>query len=59
MTPILDSFGFRSAGQVIFGPGRAADLPELVAAWGARALVVTGTRPGRHGALIAALPMPA
>ena len=59
MTPIRDSFGFRSAGQVIFGGGRAADLPELVAAWGARALVVTGTRPDRHGPLIAALPMPA
>ncbi len=35
-------FDFATAQQVLFGSGRAAELPALVAARGARALLVTG-----------------
>ena len=59
MTPPGPSFDFATAGRIVFGPGRADDLPMLVAGLGTRALVCTGTKPERHRALIDALPVPA
>jgi len=53
------SFDFASAGRVVFGAGRAAELPVLIQGWGTRAFVCTGGRPERCGELISALPMPA
>lgn len=55
----LPAFGFATAGQVLFGVGRAAELPGIVEGLGARALVCTGASPGRHAALLAALGLPA
>jgi len=52
------SFDFATAHRVVFGPGRATELPALIDGWGSRALVVTGTRPDRHQELLGALPMP-
>ncbi|HEY5882170.1 MAG TPA: iron-containing alcohol dehydrogenase [Nakamurella sp.] len=51
------SFEFATAARVVFGPGRALDLPAMLDGWGDRAVVLTGSRPERHGDLIAALPM--
>jgi alcohol dehydrogenase class IV len=50
-------FEFATTARVVFGPGRSADLPALVNGWGERVVVVTGSRPDRHRALIEALPM--
>ena len=50
-------FEFATAGRVVFGAGRATELPALVGGWGERAVVLTGSRPDRHASLIAALPM--
>ena len=55
----IPPFGFGTAARVLFGAGRAAELPALVANWGGRALVVTGAKPERHNHLIRELPMPA
>ena len=49
------SFGFATAGRIVFGPGCSAELPDLVSGWGSRALVCTGSRPERHRNLIEAL----
>lgn len=57
MTPGA-SFEFATAARVLFGPGRAAELPALVDGLGSRALVCTGARPERHEGLIQSLPMP-
>ena len=57
MTPAFPSFDFASAGRVVFGAGRASELPALTQHWGARAFVCTGGRPERHGELISALPV--
>ena len=54
-----EAFEFATAGRVIFGAGRAAELPVLLAAYGSRALVCTGARPERHAGLLAGLGMPA
>lgn len=51
------SFTFGTANRIVFGAGRAAELPSLIQGWGRKALVCTGTRPERHHELIAALPM--
>ncbi|WP_420124698.1 iron-containing alcohol dehydrogenase [Nakamurella sp.] len=50
-------FEFATAGRVVFGAGRATELPALVGGWGERAVVLTGSRPDRHASLITALPM--
>jgi alcohol dehydrogenase class IV len=52
------AFDFGTAGRVIFGPGRAAELGPLIGGWGSRALVCTGSRPETHRELLATLPMP-
>lgn len=51
------SFEFATAARIVFGAGTALELPSMVDGWGARAVVLTGSRPDRHGELIAALPM--
>jgi alcohol dehydrogenase class IV len=52
-------FEFATAGRVIVGPGRAAELPDVVAALGSRVLVCTGGSPQRHAGLLAGLSVPA
>jgi alcohol dehydrogenase class IV len=54
-----EPFEFATAGRVIFGAGRSAELPALLAGWGSRALVCTGASPERHAGLLAGLGMPA
>lgn len=41
--------------RISFGPGRAADVPEIVAGLGSRVLVVTGSTPARVESVIAPL----
>ncbi|HTX27327.1 MAG TPA: iron-containing alcohol dehydrogenase [Streptosporangiaceae bacterium] len=41
------------------GPGRAAELPGVLAGLGSRVLVCTGANPERHGGLLAGLGLPA
>jgi alcohol dehydrogenase class IV len=52
------SFEFATAGRIIVGAGRAAELPGLVAGLGSRVLVFTGASPARHEGLLAGLPLP-
>jgi alcohol dehydrogenase class IV len=42
----------------VFGAGRASELDVLTAGAGSRALVCTGSRPGRHQALVERLGLP-
>ncbi len=58
MTAAQPAFDFGTAGRVIFGPGRAAELGTLIRGWGSRALVCTGSRPAAHRELLASMPMP-
>jgi alcohol dehydrogenase class IV len=43
----MTSFEFATATRLVFGPGTAARLPELCRPFGTRALIVTGSNPGR------------
>jgi len=52
-------FDFATAGRILAGAGRAAELPEVLAGLGSRVLVCTGTSPGRHAGLLAGLGLPA
>jgi alcohol dehydrogenase class IV len=52
-------FEFATAGRVLFGAGRAAELPAVLAGLGTRVLVCTGKDPARHAGLLAGLGMPA
>ena len=52
-------FEFGTAGRIIAGPGRAAELPGVLAGLGSRVLVCTGGNPQRHAGLLAGLGMPA
>ncbi|MGH3192366.1 MAG: iron-containing alcohol dehydrogenase [Streptosporangiaceae bacterium] len=52
-------FEFATANRMLFGPGRAAELPGVLAGLGTRVLVCTGKDPARHAALLAGLGMPA
>jgi len=52
-------FEFATAGKIVAGAGRAAELPGLVAGLGSRVLVCTGADPSRHGGLLAGLGLPA
>jgi len=52
-------FEFATAGRVIVGPGRAAELAGVVAGLGSRVLVCTGASPERHAELLAGLDVPA
>jgi alcohol dehydrogenase class IV len=51
-------FEFATAARIIAGPGRAAELPALLANLGSRVLVCTGASPTRHAALLATLNQP-
>ena len=53
------TFEFATAGRVLFGAGRAAELPGVLAGLGTRVLVCTGKDPARHAGLLAGLGMPA
>ena len=55
----MEAFEFATAGRVLVGADRSADLPALLAACGTRALVCTGASPDRHAELLAGLGMPA
>jgi alcohol dehydrogenase class IV len=48
-------FEFATAGRIMVGPGRAAELPGVLAGLGSRALVCTGADPQRHAGLLAGL----
>jgi alcohol dehydrogenase class IV len=51
-------FEFATAGRIIAGAGRVAELPELLAGLGSRVLVCTGANPARHAGLLAGLGLP-
>ena len=48
-------FDFATAGRILFGSGTLARVPDVVAEFGGRALIVTGSRPERAAALCSAL----
>src|SRR5215472_16985509 len=52
-------FEFATAGTIVAGAGRAAELPGITAGLGSRVLVCTGADPARHGGLLAGLGLPA
>ena len=53
------SFEFATAGRIMAGAGRAAELPGVLAGLGSRVLVCTGANPDRHADLLAGLAQPA
>jgi alcohol dehydrogenase class IV len=53
------TFEFATAGRIMVGPGRAAELPGVLAGLGSRVLVCTGADPERHAGLLAGLGLPA
>jgi alcohol dehydrogenase class IV len=53
------AFEFATAGRIIVGTGRVAELPGVLAGLGSRALVCTGANPARHEGLLAGLGLPA
>jgi alcohol dehydrogenase class IV len=55
----MAAFEFATAGRIVAGPGRAAELPDVLAGLGSRVLVCTGANPARHAGLLAALGLPA
>ncbi len=52
-------FEFATAGRIMAGAGRAAELPGVLAGLGSRVLVCTGANPERHADLLADLGLPA
>jgi alcohol dehydrogenase class IV len=52
-------FEFATAGRILVGHGRAAELPEVLAGLGSRVLVCTGADRARHAGLLAGLGLPA
>jgi alcohol dehydrogenase class IV len=55
----MTAFEFATAGRILAGAGRAAELPGLLAGLGSRVLVCTGANPARHAGLLAGLGLPA
>jgi alcohol dehydrogenase class IV len=55
----MAGFEFATAGRVLVGAGRSAELPALLAGHGTRVLVCTGANPDRHAELLAGLSLPA
>ncbi len=53
------TFEFATAGRIMAGTGRAAELPGVLAGLGSRVLVCTGANPARHAGLLAGLGLPA
>jgi alcohol dehydrogenase class IV len=54
----VTAFEFATAGRIIVGAGRSAELPGVLAGLGSRVLVCTGADPGRHGELLGGLGLP-
>jgi alcohol dehydrogenase class IV len=54
----MRAFEFATAGRILVGIGRAAELPEVLAGLGSRVLLCTGANPARHAGLLAGLEMP-
>ena len=54
----MTGFEFATAGRILAGPGRAAELPGVLAGLGSRVLVCTGANPERHASLLADLGLP-
>jgi alcohol dehydrogenase class IV len=54
----MTGFEFTTAGRIIVGSGRVAELPAIVTGLGRRVLVCTGASPSRHDRLLAGLPGP-
>jgi len=52
---VSSAFDLALPPRISFGPGRAADVPEIVAGLGSRVLVVTGSTPARVESVIAPL----
>src|SRR5262249_50088053 len=55
----VEAFEFATAGRVLVGAGRSADLPGLLAGDGTRAFICTGASPAPHAELLAGLGRPA
>jgi alcohol dehydrogenase class IV len=55
----MTGFEFATAGRILAGAGRAAELPGVLAGLGSRVLVCTGANPARHAGLLAGLGLPA
>jgi alcohol dehydrogenase class IV len=55
---VTERFAFATAGRVLFGAGRAAELSDLVADLGGRVFVCTGAHPDRHAELLSGLGVP-
>jgi len=53
------SFEFATAGRIMVGAGRAAELPGVLAGLGSRVLVCTGSDPARYAGLLTGLDLPA
>ena len=53
------NFEFATAGRIMVGVGRVAELPEVLAGLGCRVLVFTGANPARHAGLLDGLGLPA
>ena len=51
-------FEFATAGRIMAGAGRVAELPGVLAGLGSRVLVCTGANPARHAGLLAGLGLP-
>src|SRR5581483_6934527 len=49
------SFEFATAGRILAGVGRAAELPDVLAGLGSRVLACTGADPARHDGLLGRL----
>ncbi len=52
------AFEFATAGRILAGPGRVAELPGVLAGLGSRVLVCTGADPARHAGLLASMALP-
>jgi alcohol dehydrogenase class IV len=55
----VPGFEFATAGRIVFGAGRAAELPGILAGMGTRVFVCTGTSASRYAALLSEVTMPA
>ncbi len=51
-------FEFATAGRIMAGAGRVAELPGVLAGLGSRVVVCTGANPVRHAGLLAGLGLP-
>jgi alcohol dehydrogenase class IV len=56
---VTAAFDFATAGRIMAGAGRAAELASLLSGLGSRALVCTGASPDRHERLLGGLGVPA